>query len=40
MAIGRETLAWMLGIDVDELEVDSPEVPEVSANDLASALGL
>ena len=39
-AIGRETLAWMLRIDVEELEVDSPEVPEVSANDLASALGL
>jgi uncharacterized protein DUF955 len=38
--IGKETLAWMLGIDVHALEVDSPEVPEVSANDLASALGL
>jgi hypothetical protein len=30
----------MLGIDVEALEVDSPEVPEVSADDLASALGL
>jgi IrrE N-terminal-like domain len=39
-AIGRETLAWMLGIDVQTLEVDSPEGSEVSANDLASALGL
>jgi hypothetical protein len=39
-AIGKETLAWMLGIDVQALEVDSPELPEVSAGDLASALGL
>jgi Zn-dependent peptidase ImmA (M78 family)/transcriptional regulator with XRE-family HTH domain len=39
-AIGRVTLAWMLGIDATALEVDSPEIPEVDADDLASALGL
>jgi Zn-dependent peptidase ImmA (M78 family) len=39
-AIGRATLAWMLGIDADALEVDSPEIPEVNADDLAAALGL
>jgi hypothetical protein len=39
-AIGRATLAWMLGIDVEALEVDSPEIPELSTDDLASALGL
>jgi hypothetical protein len=38
--IGRATLAWMLGIDATALEVDSPEIPEVNADDLASALGL
>jgi Zn-dependent peptidase ImmA (M78 family) len=38
--LGRATLAWMLGIDVTALEVDSPEIPEVNADDLASALGL
>jgi transcriptional regulator with XRE-family HTH domain len=38
--IGRATLAWMLGIDAAALEVDSPEIPEVSPDDLASALGL
>jgi hypothetical protein len=39
-AIGSITLAWMLGIDAAELEVDTPEIPEVNADDLASALGL
>jgi hypothetical protein len=39
-AIGSATLAWMLGIDADALEVDSPEIPEVDAGDLAAALGL
>jgi Zn-dependent peptidase ImmA (M78 family)/transcriptional regulator with XRE-family HTH domain len=39
-AVGRATLAWMLGIDAAALEVDSPEIPEVNADDLASALGL
>ena len=39
-AISKATLAWMLGIDAAALEVDSPEIPEVSADDLAAALGL
>lgn len=39
-AISSATLAWMLGIDPSMLEVDSPEVPEVDADDLAAALGL
>jgi len=39
-AIGTATLAWMLGIDAAALEVDSPEIPEVNADDLATALGL
>jgi transcriptional regulator with XRE-family HTH domain len=39
-AIGRATLAWMLGIDAAALEVDSPEIPDVDAEHLASALGL
>jgi hypothetical protein len=39
-AIGRATLAWMLGIDAAALDVDSPEIPEVDADELASALGL
>jgi IrrE N-terminal-like domain len=38
--IGSATLAWMLGIDPAALEVDSPEIPEVEADDLAVALGL
>ncbi len=39
-AIGRATLAWMLGIDAAALEVDSPDVPEGDADELAAALGL
>ncbi|HET9896729.1 MAG TPA: ImmA/IrrE family metallo-endopeptidase [Streptosporangiaceae bacterium] len=39
-AISSATLAWMLGIDPSMLEVDSPEAPEVDADDLAVALGL
>jgi Zn-dependent peptidase ImmA (M78 family)/transcriptional regulator with XRE-family HTH domain len=39
-AIGTATLAWMLGIDASALEVDTPMIPEVSTEDLASALGL
>ena len=27
-AVGRATLAWMLGIDADSLDVDAPEIPE------------
>jgi hypothetical protein len=38
--ISTATLAWMLGIDAATLEVDSPEIPEVDVDDLASALGL
>jgi Zn-dependent peptidase ImmA (M78 family) len=38
--ISTATLAWMLGIDAAALEVDSPEIPEVDVNDLATALGL
>jgi hypothetical protein len=39
-AVSRATLAWMLGIDADSLDVDAPEVPEVDVDDLATALGL
>ena len=39
-AISKDTLAWMLGIEADSLEVDSPEIPEVDVDDLATALGL
>jgi transcriptional regulator with XRE-family HTH domain len=38
--VSTDTLAWMLGIDAAALEVDSPDVPEVDVDDLASALGL
>jgi hypothetical protein len=39
-AIGKGTLAWMLGIDAAALEVDVPDVPEVDVDQLADALGL
>lgn len=39
-SLGKGTLAWMLGIDPDALEVDAPEVLEVETDDLADALGL
>jgi hypothetical protein len=39
-AIGTAALAWMLGIDAATLEVDAPEIPEVGAGELATALGL
>jgi IrrE N-terminal-like domain len=39
-AISTATLAWMLGIDADALEVDSPEIAEVDVDDLATAVGL
>jgi Zn-dependent peptidase ImmA (M78 family)/transcriptional regulator with XRE-family HTH domain len=39
-AISKATLAWMLGIDAAMLEVDSPDIPEVDVDDLASELGL
>lgn len=38
--ISTDTLAWMLGIDAAALEVDTPEIPEVAADDVAAALGL
>jgi hypothetical protein len=38
--VGPATLAWMLGIDADALEVDAPQVPEVDTDDLTAALGL
>jgi len=38
--IGKATLAWMLDVDPAELEVDSPEVAQADADELASALGL
>jgi len=39
-AVSRETLAWMLGIPADSLDVDAPEVPEADIDDLTAALGL
>ncbi|WP_239332191.1 ImmA/IrrE family metallo-endopeptidase [Frankia sp. CiP3] len=38
--LGKGTLAWMLGIDPDALDVDIPAVPEVTIDDLARALDL
>jgi len=38
-ALGKGTLAWMLGIDVDALEVDTPTLPEAGVDELAEALG-
>jgi hypothetical protein len=38
--LGKGALAWMLGINPDSLEVDSPTVPDVDVDDLAKALGL
>lgn len=39
-AIGKNTLAWMLGINPDELEVDAPAPVPVDVDELAVALGL
>ncbi|MGF7238302.1 MAG: ImmA/IrrE family metallo-endopeptidase [Frankia sp.] len=39
-ALGKGTLAWMLGINPDALEVDMPTVPEVDVDDLVKALAL
>jgi Zn-dependent peptidase ImmA (M78 family)/transcriptional regulator with XRE-family HTH domain len=39
-AVGTATLAWMLGIGPSALEVDTPTIPEVDVDGLASALGL
>ena len=38
--IGKATLAWMLGIDAEVLDVDVPDHPEVPVDELVSALGL
>lgn len=38
--LGKETLAWLLQVDPEALEVDSPAIPEVDVDDLAEALGL
>jgi hypothetical protein len=38
--LGKGTLAWMLGIDPDALEVDVPVEPDVDVDDLAAALGI
>ncbi|WP_406688573.1 XRE family transcriptional regulator [Saccharopolyspora sp. ID03-671] len=38
--IGKRTLAWMLDIDPDVLDVDAPEQSEPEPDQLASALGL
>lgn len=34
----KATLAWMLGIDEDEVEVDKPETPDADIDELARAL--
>ncbi|CAO5169452.1 HTH-type transcriptional regulator / antitoxin HigA [Frankia sp. AiPs1] len=39
-ALGKETLAWMLGVNPDAVEVDMPSVPDVSIDDLAGVLGI
>ena len=40
-SLGKGTLAWMLGIDAETLEVDEPPLPEpVDADQLAAELGL
>ncbi|CAM4030949.1 ImmA/IrrE family metallo-endopeptidase [Tsukamurella strandjordii] len=36
----KGTLAWMLGVDAEALEVDEPERRELSSDDLAAALGI
>jgi transcriptional regulator with XRE-family HTH domain len=39
--LGKDTLAWMLGIDAEALEVDAPAEPQpLPADELANALGL
>jgi len=34
------TLAWVMGVDVEDLEVQPPEPPDLSTYDLAAALGI
>ena len=38
--LGKGTLAWMLGVNVDALEVAEPELRRGSVDDLAAMLGL
>lgn len=38
--LGKGTLAWMLGVDVDALEVAEPELRRGSVDELAEMLGL
>lgn len=37
--VPKATLAWMLGVDEDEIEIDVPELPEPDVDELARALG-
>lgn len=37
--VPKATLAWMLGVDESEVEVDQPELPEPDGDELARALG-
>lgn len=40
-SLGKGTLAWMLGIDANDLEIDAPPTDEdINTEDLATALGL
>lgn len=38
--LGKGTLAWMLGVDAEELEVDAPTPATIGTDALADALGL
>lgn len=38
--IGKGTLAWMLGVSVESLEVEQPAAPEMSSSELLEALGV
>jgi hypothetical protein len=39
--LGKQTLAWMVGVDPARLEVDSPaDTTEMGTDELAAALGL
>lgn len=38
--LGKDTLAWMLGVPVESLDVDSPPPSEPDVDSLANALGL
>jgi len=39
--LGKQTLAWMMGVSADDIEIDGPIAPTpMSASVLADALGL